>query len=203
MSSSDQELEVKFLVPDLGPFAARLLDLGAVQVQPRLHETNLRFDTERGELKEARQVLRLRKDSQARLTFKGPGQVRDGIHQRRELEFGVTDFETARTFLEALGYQVMWMYEKYRQVYALDQLLVTLDEMPFGSFMEIEGPDGASIQAAAGRLGLAWEQRILEGYAVLFDRVCQALGLEFRDLSFVNFEGIPVPAQVFFGSSQP
>lgn len=197
MSLSGQELEVKFTVPALQPFADRLLALGAVQVQARLHEVNLRFDTPEGRLEAARQVLRLRQDAESRLTYKGPGQVVDSIHQRVELEFSISDFDTARLFLEALGYQVSWMYEKYRQAFRLGEVVVTLDEMPFGSFLEIEGPNAASIQATAGRLGLDWEQRILVSYAVLFERVSQFLNLEFRDLSFENFKTIAVPPQAF------
>lgn len=195
--SSGQELEVKFAVLGLEPFVDRLQALGAVQIQPSLHEVNLRFDTPNGELEQTRRVLRLRQDSESRLTYKGPGQVRDGVHLRRELEFSVSDFDTARAFLEALGYQVVWMYEKYRQAYSLEQVIVTLDEMPFGPFIEVEGPDGARIQSAALKLGLDWETRILESYAVLFERVCRFMNLQFRDLSFENFAGIAVPSGAF------
>jgi adenylate cyclase, class 2 len=187
MSSNHQELEVKFLVPNLEAPRATLQTLGAALVQPRVHEGNLRFDNPQGDLLRLRQVLRLRRDTESRLTFKDSGQVRDGIHQRQELEFTVSDFDTARDFLEALGYRVVWMYEKYRQVYALDPAVVTLDEMPFGLFIEIEGPDGAHIHAAALQLGLDWEARILEGYAALFERARLRLGFTFRDLSFANF----------------
>lgn len=190
MSASDQELEVKFLVPDLEPMRLRLQALSARCEQERVYEANLRFDTPAGVLQRSHQVLRLRRDTASRLTFKGAGQVRDGIHQRQELEFTVGDFDTARAFLEALGYQVVWMYEKFRQVFALDPVLVTLDEMPFGYFIEIEGPDGGSIQAAAVRLGLDWERRILESYAGLFERARVALGFTFRDLSFANFANL-------------
>jgi adenylate cyclase, class 2 len=199
MSHTGLELEVKFAVPGLQPFADRLQALGAVQTQPRLYEINLRFDTAEGSLEAAKRVLRLRQDSQARLTYKGPGQIVDGIHQRVELEFSVSDFDSARLFLEALGYRVSWMYEKYRQAYALGEVTITLDEMPFGGFLEIEGPDAARIQDTAGALGLDWEERILVSYAVLFKRVCQELGLKFRDLSFANFEDISVPPQAFLG----
>ena len=142
MASSGEELEVKFYVPDLARVAERLqalsAALGAKLVQPRQHETNLRFDTPNGDLVRQRQVLRLRQDDAARLTFKGPGREVDGIQQRQELEFTVSNFGMAQRFLEALGYQVIWMYEKYRQTYALGDVLVTLDELPFGNFIEVK-----------------------------------------------------------------
>jgi adenylate cyclase class 2 len=195
-SSTDQELEVKFYIPDLAGLQARLESLGARLVQPRVHETNLRFDTPAGELSRGFRVLRLRQDAEARLTYKGPGSEQDGVRARLELEFTVSDFDMARRVLEALGYQVSVMYEKYRATYALKGVLVTLDEMPYGNFIEIEGPDGASIRQAAEGLGLDWEARLLESYLVLFDRLRARLGFDFQHLSFANFEGVAVTGEM-------
>ena len=191
-SSSDKELEVKFYLPALFTLQAQLEILGAQLVQPRVHEINLRFDTPDGDLTRSFRVLRLRQDTQARLTYKGPGEVQDGVRARQELEFTVGDFETARRVLDALGFVVSVMYEKYRATYALGGVLVTLDEMPYGNFAEVEGPDGASIRRTAEGLGLDWEARILDSYIALFDRLRERLGLAFRDLSFANFDGVSV-----------
>jgi adenylate cyclase class 2 len=192
MSASDQEFEVKFYLSNLPALEERLKALGAQLVQPRIHEVNLRFDTPGRELAASYRVLRLRQDSKARLTYKGPGREQDGVRLRQELEFTVGDFEMARALLEALGYAVFLMYEKYRATYALGAVLVTLDEMPYGNFAEIEGPDSESIRAAAKELGLNWEARILDSYTALFDRLRSVLGLAFRDLSFENFKFLKV-----------
>ena len=194
MASKDKELEVKFYMVDLPGLKKKLEGKGAQCVQERVHEVNLRFDTANEDLKRSFQVLRLRKDRDCRLTYKGPGQIQEGVRLRKELEFTVSDFDTAKAFLEALGYQVVLMYEKYRAVYALGEVLVTLDEMPYGHFAEIEGPGGEAIQQAALRLGLDWETRILDSYMVLFDRARSALGFTFRDLSFDDFISLPVSA---------
>ena len=156
MSKSDQELEVKFYLSDLPALRARLEAAGAQLFKPRVHEINLRFDTPSGDLTRGYRVLRLRQDSEARLTYKGPGELVDGVRSRQELEFTVSDFETARHFLEALGYEVSVMYEKYRATYTLNGVLVTLDEMPYGKFAEIEGPDGASIRKTISSYDLGW-----------------------------------------------
>ena len=194
MGSSNQELEVKFYLSDGSGFIARLNAAGGVLLKPRVHEINLRFDTRDRQLAQASQVLRLRLDREARLTFKGAGKEQDGVQLRQELEFVVSDFDTARAFLEALRYEVAFLYEKYRATYTLGDVLVTVDEMPFGFFAEIEGPDVPRIHAAANRLELDWEARILESYTVLFDRLKASLGLAVRDLSFENFIGIDVSA---------
>ena len=136
--------------------------------------------------------MRLRVDTANHLTYKGPGEVKDGVSARSEIEFTVGDFENAKALLEALGYQVSMIYEKYRAVYDFHGVLVTLDEMPFGNFAEIEGPDGASIQKACSQLGLMWELRTLQSYAMLFQIVKKNLKLTFRDLTFDNFVDIKV-----------
>ncbi len=192
MSQDQQELEVKLYLADLTTFEGKVKDLGAKLTEPRLHEVNLRFDLPDGELTRTAQVLRLRQDTAARMTYKGPGVMIDGVHARREIEFTVSDFQSAQSFLETLGYQISLMYEKYRTTYFLDDLQITLDEMPYGSFTEIEGSDTAAIHKAADILGLNWEARILDSYTSLFDLLRKKLGLTFRDLSFANFAEVEI-----------
>ncbi len=194
MAKSDQELEVKFYLTSLAGLEDRLKGLNARLVQPRVHEVNLRFDTPDLQLTRTLRVLRLRQDNQSIITYKGPGQEVDGVKQRQELEFTVSDFDMAKATFEALGYQVSVIYEKYRATYDLGAVHVTLDEMPYGYFAEIEGPNGMTIRETAQRLGLDWEARIMDSYLVLFDRVKASLGLAFRDLTFDNFQTVSMPA---------
>jgi adenylate cyclase class 2 len=192
MTTNDQESEVKYYISDLPALERRLQSLGAQLVQPRVHEINLRFDVADGELVKTGQVLRLRQDSEARLTYKGPSQTEEGVRVRQEIEFIVSDHRAARAFLEALGYHVSMGYEKYRTSYDLGGAHVVLDEMPYGDFTEIEGPDPAIIQAVNQRLGLDWEARVPESYTVLFDLLREKLGLPFTDLTFENFQQLSI-----------
>jgi len=192
----DQELEVKFFIADLEAVERRLQALGARLLQPRLHEVNLRFDTPDGELSRQFRVLRLRQDDAARLTYKGPSEYQEGVRARQEIEFAVSDFGAAQRFLEALGYRVALMYEKYRTTYELEGVHITLDKMPYGNFVEIEGPDPASIRGINEQLGLDWEKRVPESYTMLFERLREALELPFKDLSFANFAGLDISMDV-------
>ncbi len=191
MNIEGKELEVKFYISKRGQLERILDSLGKVTA-PRVLEVNLRFDTPDRTLTPAGRMLRLRMDTRARVTYKGPGVSEGGANLRQELEFTVSDFDTARKLLEALGYQVYMMYEKFRTTYQVGALEVVLDELPIGHFAEIEGPDAASIRSLAQRLGLDWEQRTMDSYTVLFERARQNLGLAFTDLSFANFDGISV-----------
>jgi adenylate cyclase class 2 len=188
----DQEIEVKYYIADLPALEAKLKRLGAQIVQPRIHEINLRFDTPDEELKRAFKVLRLRQDKAARLTYKGPSHYQEGARMRQEIEFEVSDFEAARRFLEALGYQVSMMYEKYRAAYELDGVEITLDELPYGDFAELEGPNTNSLRTVNRKLGLDWEARAGDSYTVLFDHLREVMSLDFSDLSFENFKNLDV-----------
>ena len=192
--STGQELEVKFYLSNRETMEKKLLVVGEL-VSPRVHEVNLRLDTPGKDLAARGSILRLRQDTRARITYKGSGRMQDGVTLRQELEVTVSDFDTAHKLFEALGYQVQLMYEKQRTTYQVGSVEAVMDELPLGDFIELEGPDGESIQDAAGRLGLYWERRIMESYTVLFEKVRQRLGFKFRDLSFENFKDIMVVPQ--------
>jgi adenylate cyclase class 2 len=194
MSNRGQETEAKFYLLHLDRAAARLDGLQAHLVQPRVLETNLRFDLPDGSLTSKGRVLRLRRDTQARLTYKGAGQNKSGVLDRQEIEFIVEDDQKARQFLEALGYQKSMYYEKYRTTYELEETLIMLDELPYGSFLEIEGEAVDQIQAVSSKLDLDWSAAIPSSYTALFEIVRRKLQLPFQYLSFENFLGIRVTA---------
>ena len=191
MTKANREIEAKFYVRNLKAVEMRLLSLKARLVSKRTHETNLRFDTSTGDLKRDGRVLRLRRDDEIRLTYKEDGKLTAGAHDRREIEFTVGDFDSAKQFIEALGYEVIFMYEKYRTTYELDGSHIMLDELPYGNFVEIEG-DLDLLKPIAKKLGLNWDTAIPSSYAALFEHVCKVRGLKFHDLSFENFDGMKI-----------
>jgi adenylate cyclase class 2 len=192
MAEHRQEREIKYYVSDLARIASHLEEMGARLVQPRVLEVNLRFDTRDSDLSKAHRLIRLRQDTAAHLTYKGPSRWESGVRARQEIEFTVSDFEGARLFLEALDYQVVLKYEKYRAVYAVQGVHVTLDELPYGFFVELEGESPAAILELSDRLGLNWAARVSESYTALFERLSTDLRLSFRDLSFENFRDLKI-----------
>jgi len=195
MDDQNLEVEVKFFLDDPAGFEKRLRSIGANLVQPRTHELNYRFDTPDLSLTRTRQVLRIRQDQKVILTYKGPAIQGQPVSMRKEIEMEVSDFQAARDLFESLGYQVSVLYEKYRTVYTLNQLEITLDEMPFGIFTEIEGGNAQVIERMAASLSLLWSQRILESYLMLFDHVKRNRGLDLQNLTFADFKGISVSAK--------
>lgn len=189
-----QETEVKFYVRDLKKIEMRLHDLKARLIQPRSHESNIRFDTPNNDLRKSNRILRLRQDDKARFTFKGPNTEKEGVVSRQEIEFVVDNFESAKQFLEALGYEEIVYYEKYRTTYELNDMHIMLDELPYGLFVEIEGEDVDLIRSIANQLDLQWDATVKAGYHALFERIALKLHLDSSKLTFAALKQTNVTA---------
>ncbi len=190
-----EEIEAKFYIANLEALQDRLVRSGAVLLEPRVLETNLRFDSANHTLMQNQQVLRLRKDSLNRLTYKDSTRLQDGVLVRREIEFEVSDFNAARQFLKALGYEVAVIYEKYRTAYSLLGCEVLLDELPYGNFCEIEGEDIETIHKVADMLGLHWHDSIPNSYLGLFSQLRYAKKVKAENLTFQAFEDLRFTAE--------
>lgn len=187
MTKPGKEIEAKFLLRHLAQIRKQILAAGGLQISPRVLERNLRFDKPDGTLSASHQVLRLRQDVRTVLTYKHS----HSIEEREEIEIEVEDFNATQALLEKLGYIVIFMYEKYREVFSLDPVLIMLDDLPFGAFVEIEGPFIEDIQQATKALDLDWEQRSPQDYLGLFGSLSDRLQLPFRDATFANFAESP------------
>ena len=197
MAKDNVETEVKLYVPDLDGLKRRVEQAGGMLTAPRVLERNVRYDDGAGSFNAAGTVLRLRQDARARLTYKD-GERLQGRYgsSRAEIEVEVSDFARMDAILGKLGFHSIMRYEKYRTTYALFDAEVTLDEMPYGHFVEIEGDEDA-IRRCVEALGLEAARRMPASYVVLFLIVKQNLGLSFNDLTFENFKGIAVPESAF------
>lgn len=178
------EFEAKFLSPDLDDLRDRVVALGGKRAKGRTFERNLLFDTRRGRLRRMKELLRLRHDTESTLTYK---RQRGSIEAREEIEVRVEDPETTLALLQAIGFRVAFIYEKYRRVLEFGSVEVMLDELPFGDFVEVEGPSLEAVRRACRRLGLRWERRLSANYQRLFEALAENRGLDFRDATFGNF----------------
>lgn len=135
-------------------------------------ETDVLFDRA-GELRQQRQVLRLRRISngenvRAIITYKG--QPREGPHKvREEIEFEASEPSAVELVLNRLGYSPGFRYEKYRSTFSIpgEPGIVTLDEVPIGVFLELEGP-AHWIDDTARRLGFTAADYVTSSYAALY-----------------------------------
>lgn len=188
MPNNGMEVEAKFRNPDPVETRQQLHQIGAEHYSPRQFETNLRFDRPAKTLSERGKVLRLRQDHRCTLTYKR-SLARPEV--RKELEIEVEDFDLTRAILEELGFEVIFEYEKYRETYQLDSVWIMLDELPFGEFIEIEGPSLDDVEKTAEQCGLEWDHRIPKTYMDLFENLRQKYQLPIRDSTFQAFASLP------------
>lgn len=187
-----EEIEVKFLIDDLGALRQRLLAMGAALNTPRSYEDNLCFDTPDERLQQQGRLLRLRRDRRNRLTYKEPPAAADtDFKVRHEYEIEVSDFAQTRSLLEKLGFSLYFRYEKYRETFRYQEAEIVLDETPAGAFMEIEGAR-AAIDTIAAQLGLTPALRLTASYGEIFHAVRNTYQLPFTDMTFANFQGLAI-----------
>lgn len=183
------ETEVKFYLSDVNPIRRRIIELGA-DFKGRAFETNLRFEDADNRLFQKNSLLRLRKDIKTTLTFKSEAPFKDDqVKTLREVEVEVSDFAAMKHILESLGFHKEQVYEKWRETFVLRDMHLCIDTMPYGDFLEIEGPK-KYIKELASRIGLKWHQRILLNYLAIFDIIGKELNLGFSDITFENFKNI-------------
>jgi adenylate cyclase, class 2 len=191
----DQEVEIKLAVDDLAAVEQKLKSVGATLKAERVLERNVRYENAEKTLTEQHKVVRMRQDTRARLTWKEPnaGTQDESANVRTELEVTVSDYDVMDVILQKLGYAPHWRYEKYRTTYTLNDCEVTLDELPFGSFVEIEG-ERDQLATIQQMLNLADHKNIPQSYSELMRLLKEKIDLSFDDLTFENFRGVSVPA---------
>jgi len=163
-----RETEVKLRVASAEDARARLRRAGARLVQERHFEENALFDDAAGTLRARGVVLRLRETPVGGvLTFKGPREIEGGVKSREERETAVGAPEEVRAILRNLGYRPLFRYQKYRETWTHRGQEIEVDELPIGSFLEIEG-DAEGIHAVAAELGFSRADYVDESYVGLY-----------------------------------
>ncbi|HEY1730273.1 MAG TPA: class IV adenylate cyclase [Terriglobales bacterium] len=165
--ATPQEIEIKFLVPDLKALAAKLEGLGFKCETPSTHEINTLYDLPGQKLRRKGEILRLRKYGEKwKLTHKAKGKA--GRHKSRaESETAVSDGKQMDAILQALGYRPSFTYEKFRSEWSDGQGQVVLDHTPIGDIAEIEGKS-RWIDRTARALGVDSKNYITKSYGELF-----------------------------------
>ncbi|MBN1766106.1 MAG: class IV adenylate cyclase [Sedimentisphaerales bacterium] len=162
------EIEAKFRVEQLAIFAERVRNINGNYLDTIDQEDQF-FDTPDRQLLNTDCGLRLRReqigqDIKSTLCFKGP--LQDGPFKRREeIELELVHDDLGPRLLEVLGYIPTLSVKKNRQMWQVDDCLICLDNVAgLGCFIEIEGPDEASIKGIVEQMGLQGYQHISSSY---------------------------------------
>jgi len=177
------ECEVKLRFDSPERARAAVLAAGATPLHGRRLQEDCLLDTADERLRHARSALRVRVESgKSRLTFKGPVQP-SLVKVREELETIVADGPLLICLFEELGFQVWFRYQKYREEFAYDDVIVAVDETPVGTFVEIEGSE-RGIAEMARALGRTPADYVLDSYYRVYAQHCGRLGMPVSDMLF-------------------
>jgi len=189
------EREIKLRFGGADEARAKILAFGATPLHGRRLQEDALLDTDDEMLRRERATLRVRSEgSKSLLTFKGP--VLPGLIKiREEYETVVADGAALLTILESLGLHVWFRYEKYREEFSADDVVIAIDETPVGVFVEIEGGENA-IHTAARALGKSPADYITDSYRFLFLQHRDANGLAGADMIFAGLPAVAPGAKV-------
>jgi adenylate cyclase, class 2 len=195
--SFEREIKLRFESPDAARERILSARVGATPLRCRRLQEDCLLDTSDDHLYRRRCVLRVRSEGgKSLLTFKGP--VQPGVVKlREEHETVVADGDTLLAILQELGLRVWFRYEKYREEFAAEDVIIAIDETPVGTFVEIEGGEEHIHQTAAA-LGKTPADYITDSYRTLFVEYCRAHSITathmlFASLQAVAAAGSPVP----------
>jgi adenylate cyclase class 2 len=177
----EREIKLRFESPDRA--RAAVIAIGAHPLRDRRLQDDQVFDWPDSRLRDARNLLRVRREAgAATLTFKGPPQP-GTMKVREEIETTVGDGSNLITMLERLGLHVAFRYQKYRQEFRHEGAILAIDETPVGTYLEIEG-DADRISKIATALGRTQADYVVASYRELFLRDREARGLSATHMVF-------------------
>jgi adenylate cyclase class 2 len=183
MSATSLEREIKLRFASAEEARAAVVAAGCTPRHGRRFQDDALLDSEDEQLRRRRCVLRVRlENGKSRVTFKGPVQP-SRMKLREEHETLVGDGEVLLKIFEELGLHIWFRYEKYREEFCHEDVIVAIDETPVGVFVEIEGGE-QGIDAMAAALGRTPADYILDSYRSLFLKHRDALGLTTSDMVF-------------------
>jgi adenylate cyclase, class 2 len=179
----EREIKLRFESADLARRQILSPTVGATPLRGRRLQEDCLLDTEDKLLLQRRSALRVRSENgKSLLTLKGPVQP-DAMKVRDEYETVVADGEELLIILGALGLRVWFRYQKYREEYSAEDIVIAIDETPIGVFVEIEGSED-HIHRAAEALGKAPSDYVTASYRSLYLDHCRAQGVTPADMLF-------------------
>ncbi len=182
------ETELKFSIDDIAGFRSAVGRLDLTLRTPRSFESNTLYDTPARQLRNKRQLLRLRHyNGTCLLTHKrvaDEGSNDERYKTRIETETTVEDGDALAEVFAQLGYTPAFRYEKYRTEWDdLEGGHLVLDETPIGTWAELEG-EPAWIEEMLERLKVGSERITTESYGALFLRWREETGSPAENLTF-------------------
>ena len=152
----ETEIEAKFTDIDPSSMREKLKTLGAKQEHPEILMRRKVFDYPDDRLQKISGWVRVR-DEGDKITFSYKQMNNRTLHGTKEVTVIVSDFEKTCGLLTVIGLEARSYQETKREKWIYNGTEVTIDTWPWiPPFVEIEGPDEASVKRAAAGLDFDW-----------------------------------------------
>ena len=153
------EIEVKFVNIDIDALRQKLNDVGAVLEQPMRLMRRVLIEQPEHEAKHS--FIRIRDEGdKTTLCFKRRDHSDSkAIDDTKEIEVGVSDFDTTVEIFRQAGWPPKTYQETRRETWRLTDTEVVIDEWPWiPPQVEIEGTDEQAVRTVAEQLGFDWNE---------------------------------------------
>mgnify|MGYP001570170333 CR=1 FL=1 len=176
------EKEVKVEVKDPKQLLSLLAEKKAEKTGEGFQRTT-RMDTPNLNLEKQGTFLRVRTGGKNIVTLKKKIKGNGEVFERQELETEVKDPELLADIFANLGFIKRFIMEKYRIDYVYKNTKISLDELPFGIFIEIEG-EAEDIVNVSQELNLDLSKKIIVTYWDLFEEYKKKTGEKGENIVF-------------------
>ena len=182
MSDHYSEKEIKLKIENPSELISKLNSLKARFVSKSFQRTT-RMDTETMDLEKNRTFLRVRSGSKNIVTLKKKLGENAEVFERQEIETEVKDIEKLADIFGGLGFTKRLILEKYRADFDFHNVKISIDELPFGFYVELEG-DPKNIFEVANELDLNTKNKITVTYWDLFEDYKKETGTKGESIIF-------------------
>ena len=189
------EKEIKVKVANYKDLLERLLRDGAF-ILNKSKEKTFRLYTPNMDLEKRGVFLRVRSGSKNTITMKEKIGEDKNVRSRKETEFEINDVDKMAYIFEKLGFTYIRIMEKYRVNLQYKGAVLSLDEMPFGMFLEIEGTE-EQIETITTELGYSANDKVLGTYWDVFEEYQKENNLTGENIVFPeNYKSLLLSSQL-------
>ena len=162
--------QVKFQIEDFDAISKKLIELEAVFIGGFFEKT-IRYDTDDHRLFDRGIFIRTKSGLRNVLTLKEKTSENDNaLLERYTTEIEIDDIEKMEYMLSRIGFTNKVIMEKYRLYFKWNHIEISIDELPFGIYLEIKGDD-KEIKKLAKQLGFKNKDMITVTYWDIYDKI--------------------------------
>lgn len=190
------EIEAKFRIESIEHIRSQLEAAGAVCAHPMRLMKRALIEEPHHSLENS--FIRVRDEgNKVTLTYKR--RESDSLHGQKEVEVVVSDFDDTIALFSAAGWRYKTFQESKGETWTLDGAEVVIDVWPWiDPYIEIEGPDEATVRRVAATLNMSWDTANLGSVDKFYKEVFPSMKV--RGLIDVNEVRFDTPPPAEFGA---